>query len=62
MGKSVKKLYRVHSIPCPDLYIAERAGGWARWGKQEEAMKETQEWWFAELAPDWRKHFAMEEV
>lgn len=61
MGKP-EKLYRVRSITCPNLYVAERMGGWARWDKKSEAIKETEEWWLANLAKDWKKHFEMEEV
>lgn len=61
MGKP-KKLYRVRSITCPDLYVAERAGGWARMGKVDEATQETKKWWLTNLSKDWAKHFVMEEI
>lgn len=61
MGKP-EKLYRVRSITCPNLYVAERAGSWAGMGKVDEAMQKTEEWWLANLAKDWKKHFIMEEV
>lgn len=55
-------LYRVRSIKVPDFYVAEQAGGWGRMGTKEEGMKETKEWWETNLAPDWKKHWVMEEV
>jgi hypothetical protein len=58
----LKHLYRIRSISVPDFYVAERAGGWGRMGTKEEALKETEEWWLANLAKDWKKHFVMEEA
>lgn len=55
-------LFVIRSISCPDLYVAERAGGWARMGKVDEAMQQTEKWWLANVAPDWEKHFTMEKV
>lgn len=56
------KLYRVYSKRVPDLYIAERAGSWARWDKKEAAMEMPKEWWEKELSPDWEKELVMEEA
>lgn len=56
------QLYCIQSIKVPDFYVAERMGGMGRMGTKEEAIKETKEWWIANLAPDWSKHFIMEEA
>lgn len=35
-----------------DLYVAEQAGSWSRWGKRDEAMEKTMPEWEAALSPD----------
>jgi hypothetical protein len=55
-------LYRLRSVQVPKWYVAERMGGMGRMGTQEEAMKQTEEWWRANLDPNWEKHFTLEKV
>jgi hypothetical protein len=63
MGKSKKtQLYRMRSIDCPELYVAQRAGGWARMAPVKEAMQESKAWWLANIQAGWDKHYVMEEV
>ena len=62
MGKQKEKLYRMRSIDCPKLYVAQRAGGWARMAGIDEAMQERKAWWLANIQADWSKHYVMEEV
>jgi hypothetical protein len=62
MSGQSSALYRVRSLAVPKLYVCQEAYGWGRMGTKEEAMQKTAQWWKENLAPDWEKHFLLEQV
>lgn len=56
------QLYRLQSVELSDLYVAERIEVYARLDFKNEALKQTEEWWRANLSEDWDVHFTLEKV